>query len=67
MDELVKLRVEDAFKKRMITQRIKYKSNIFYKSQVEFFSGAMATLNEVSLHWYFSIISDREIIDAYKI
>lgn len=56
-------RIEEAFKDRMKIQGVKYKSKDFYKRQVEFFSGACATLNEIPVKWGMCLMSGREIVE----
>lgn len=60
-------RVEELFKLRCIALKIKFKSKIFYKTQLEFFIGAISVLESTEIEyppiWFICISSNREIIE----
>jgi hypothetical protein len=64
--------LEESFKERCISLRIKFRSKAFYNEQAAYFVGAMNTLmtlgiiNEPIAHWSLYIMSGREIVE-YKL
>lgn len=60
-------RIEDMFKNRMITLKIKFRSKTFYNKQAAFFAGVLTAINEGPPYWSLAIQSGREIIEKYVI
>lgn len=69
IDELKQEEIKDTFKKRMIANKIKYKSKTYYIEQASFFAGILTALglNNCPPIWAIACSCNREIIDEYKL
>jgi hypothetical protein len=63
----IKERTEEVFKNRCIEQRVEWDTPDFYERQVEFFAGACAVLDEIPPYWGVCLMSNRSIINEYKL